>query len=148
MQLIMIALSLKLQNDMELLPVMFQQVFEKALHTFDKALEDSWGKYQHQFWHSLVIRTNVAGDLMFSVFVHCPQNLAAGRMKHLNMELKEFFENGEGRKCGVVSVYTKVKYTYVYLKNCHLSGFIQTVQTVKVTCRLCLLFIGFSYFIY
>ncbi|XP_023723764.2 uncharacterized protein LOC111873348 isoform X1 [Cryptotermes secundus] len=45
---------------------------------------------------------------MVLVFVRCSQDLAAGRIKLLNKELKEFFENGEGKKCRVVSVYTRV----------------------------------------
>lgn len=146
----MFALSLKLQSDTlfsaVIASIMFQQVFEKAIHAFDKALEDSEGKYQYQFWHNLVIRTNLARDLMVLVFVHCPQDVAAGRMKRLNKELKEFFENGEGKKCGVVSVLTKVTYMYVHLKHHQLPGFIQTAPTVNVTNILCLLFIVFSYF--
>jgi hypothetical protein len=149
MQLVMIALTLKLLSDTVfnavIATIMFQQVFEKAIQAFDKALEDSEGKYQYQFWHSLVIRTNVARDLMFLVFVHCPQDLAAGRIKRLNTELKEFFENGEGKKCGVVSVYTKLMYMYVHLKHHKLPGFIQIAPTVDVTNIQCLLFIVFSY---
>lgn len=96
--------------------IMFWQVFEKAIHASEEASEDPEGRYQYQFWHELIIRTNQAHDLLFLVFVHCPQDLAAGRMERLNKQLKEFFENGEGKKCGVVSLYTKVTYTYVHLK--------------------------------
>jgi hypothetical protein len=127
---------------------MFQQVFEKAILAFDKTLEKSGGKHQHKFWHRLVICTNLARDLMFLVFVQSPQDLAAGRIKRLNTELKEFFERGEGSKCGVVSVYTKMTYVYIQLKHCQLSGFIQTARAVNVTFILCLLFIVFSPSIY
>jgi hypothetical protein len=145
MQLIVIVLILRLKNCMVfsavIATVMFQQVFEKAMHAFDKALEVSEGKHQHQFWHSVVIHTNLAHDLMFMVLVQSPQDLAAGRIKRLNMKLKEFFENGDGSKCGVVSVYTKMMYVYIHLKHCKLSGFIQTAQAVNVSFILCLLFI-------
>jgi hypothetical protein len=149
MQLVMIALSLKLQSDMVfnamIATIMFQQVFEKAIHAFDKALEDSEDKYLYQFWQELLIRTNLARELMVVVFVQCPQDVAADRIERLNEELKEFFENGEGRKCGVVSLYTRVTYTYVHLKHRQLPGFMQTELTVNVTNILCLLFIVLSY---
>jgi hypothetical protein len=41
--------------------------------------------------------------------------LAADRMTHLNKELKEFFEKGEGQKCRVTSHYSRVTYTYVHI---------------------------------
>jgi hypothetical protein len=149
MQLSVIVLFLQLQNyilfSAVIATVMFQQVFEKAIHAFDKALEVSEGKHQHPFWHSLIIRTNLAHDLMVLVFVQSPQDLAAGRIKHLNMKLKEFFENGEGSKCGVVSVYTRMTYVYIHLKYYQLSGFIQTAQAVNVTFILCLLFFCLLY---
>jgi hypothetical protein len=129
-----IAVSLKLRSDMVfnavIATIMFQQVFEKAIHVFEKAWEDSEVKHQFKFWHDLVIRTNLGHDLMFLVFVDGPQDLAPGRIKRLNKELKEFFENGEGKKCGVTSVFTKVMHKYVHLKQCQLSGFIQTALTI------------------
>lgn len=92
----------------------------------EKASEDSVGRCQHQFWHELVIRTNEACELMLIVYVHGSEELALGRMERLNKELKEFFENGERNNYGITSIYTKVTYTYVYLKQYQFSGFIQT----------------------
>lgn len=113
--------------------IMFQQVFEKAIHAFDKTLKDSEGKYQYQFLQNLVIRTNLARDLMVLVFVRCPQDMAADRIELLSKELKEFFENGEGKKSNVVSIYTKVMHMYVHPKHHQLPGSIQTAPTVNVT---------------
>ena len=81
----------------------------------EQALEDPKGSCQYQFWHELIIRTNVARDLMMLANVECPEELAADRMTRLNKELKEFFEKGEGQKCCVTSLYTRVMYTYVHL---------------------------------
>jgi hypothetical protein len=84
-----------------------------VVHTCEQALEDPEGGCQYQFWHELIIHTNVAHDLMMLVYVKCPEELAADRMTRLNKELKELFENGEGQKCRVTSLYTRVTYTYV-----------------------------------
>jgi hypothetical protein len=54
---------------------------------------------------------------MMLVYVKCPEELAADRMARLNKELKELFENGEGRECRVTSLYTRVTYTYVISHN-------------------------------
>lgn len=81
----------------------------------EQALEDPKGSCQHQFWHELIIRTNVARDLMMLANVKCPEELAADRMTLLNKELKEFFEKGEAQKCRVTSLYTRVMCTYVHL---------------------------------
>jgi hypothetical protein len=99
----------------------------------EQASEGTEGRYQHQFWHELFIRTNEAHELMLIVSVRGSQELADGRMEHLNKELKEFFDSGEGKNCGVTSIYTKVVYTYVHLKQCQFSGFIQIALTVDVS---------------
>jgi hypothetical protein len=103
------------------------------VHASEQASEDPEGRCQHHFWHELIIRTNEASELMLIVSVHGSQELAVGRMERLNKELKEFFENGEGKNCGVTSIYTKVTYTYVHLKQHRFSGFIQTALTVDAT---------------
>jgi hypothetical protein len=95
---------------------MFWQVFEKMVHAFEQTSEDPEGRCQYEFWHELVIRTSESRELMLIVSVHGQQELAAGRMERLHKELKEFFENGVGKQCGVTSIYTKVTYTYVHLK--------------------------------
>lgn len=87
-----------------------------------QALEDPKGSCQYQFWHELIIRTNVARDLMMVVTVKCPEELAADRMTRLNKELKEFFETGEGQKCRVISLYTRVMNMYVHLTKHQFSG--------------------------
>ena len=50
---------------------------------------------------------------MLLVFVHCKQDSAADELKSLNEELKEFFENGEGKDCRLVALFTKAVCTYV-----------------------------------
>ncbi|XP_069691020.1 tRNA (uracil-5-)-methyltransferase homolog B-like [Periplaneta americana] len=84
-------------------------VFEKAV--LASKVPDSNDNYR--FWHELIVRTNQAEELMVVVFVQCLREVAQDRMIRLNEELKEFFENGEGKDCRVVSVYTKVTDTYV-----------------------------------
>lgn len=86
------------------------QVFEKAVQASEKAP----GKCK--FWHELIIRTNIAQDLMLLVFVHCKQDSAADELKSLNEELKEFFENGEGKDCRLVALFTKAVCTYVRMQ--------------------------------
>lgn len=96
--------------------VIFQQVFEKVICACKQALEDPEGGCQYQIWHELIIRTNVARDLMMVVCLKCPEDLAADKMTLLNKELKEFFENGEGREYCVTSLYTRARYTYDYFR--------------------------------
>jgi hypothetical protein len=87
----------------------------------EQAFADPVGSCQYQFWNELIIRTNLAHDLLMLVNVKCPEEVAADRMARLNKELKEFFEKG-GHKCRVTSLYTRVMYTYVHLTSHQFSG--------------------------
>jgi hypothetical protein len=87
----------------------------------EREFEDPVGSCQYQFWNELIIRTNLAHDLLMLVNVKCPEELAAVRMAHLNKELRDFFKKA-GRKCRVTSLYARVMYTYVHLTSHQLSG--------------------------
>jgi hypothetical protein len=82
-------------------------VFEDAIQDWER-VSDADGLVQYKFWHELVIHTNQTKDLMFMVYVQSPQETAEARMKHLDEELKVFFESEEAKKCQIISIYTKV----------------------------------------
>ena len=87
--------------------LLFGQVFEDTIQGWER-VSDADGVVQYKFWHELVIHTNQTQDLMFMVYVQSPQETAEARMKHLDEELKVFFESEEAKKCRIISIYTKV----------------------------------------
>lgn len=89
------------------------KVFEDAIQGWER-VSDADGVVQYKFWHELVIHTNQTQDLMFMVYVQSPQETAEARMKHLDEELKAFFESEEAKKCQIISIYTKVTHIPVY----------------------------------
>jgi hypothetical protein len=78
----------------------FWQVFEQFL----------LAKESRKICRKLLIYTSSVQDLMLLVFVHDTSHI-----KQVGNEMKEFFMSGDGAKCKVTSIYTKVmKSKYVY----------------------------------
>ncbi|XP_070568525.1 uncharacterized protein [Ptychodera flava] len=55
-------------------------------------------------WRTCTVRSNLDGDLMAVVKIH-PQNLSKEELDSHKKELRDFFVKGEGKTCGLTSLY-------------------------------------------
>lgn len=56
------------------------------------------------FWHHLVVRVSMAGEVMIMVDMNT-KNLTPQQLQYVKSDLSNFFFNGEGRVANVQSLY-------------------------------------------
>jgi tRNA (uracil-5-)-methyltransferase len=82
---------------------LYLQTFEKFVVASDLGV---FNPETHEgYWRQLTVRLSTGSDqLMLVVGMH-PQSLSQEELGKVKNDLKNFFENGEGKTCNVASLY-------------------------------------------
>jgi hypothetical protein len=97
-------------NIAKLYRVLFNISIPVNLQTFEKFVKASalgvFNPETHEgYWRQLMVRLSTGSDqLMLVVGIH-PQTLSQEELRKVKDDLKDFFENGEGKICNVASLY-------------------------------------------